>query len=82
MTQQEIEIPEDMAFLSKLMERAEAGLITYLTHQGRRIGVVVPADVVDAVRQAFVEPEDDLVLSEAESNAGSTNWPRNRAWSR
>src|SRR2546426_168340 len=68
MTHQEIEIPEDLAFLSKVMERAEAGLVTYLTHQGRRIGVVVPADVVDTIRHALVEAEDDLVLSEAESD--------------
>jgi hypothetical protein len=64
----EIELPADMAFLAQLMERAEAGLVTYLTHQGRRIGVVVPADVVDTIRHVLLEPEDDLVLSEAESD--------------
>jgi antitoxin (DNA-binding transcriptional repressor) of toxin-antitoxin stability system len=55
MTEREIDVPAGLAFLAQLMERAEAGRVTYLTHKGHRIATVVPADVVETVRRAFAE---------------------------
>jgi len=49
--------------LSKLMDRADAGLITYLTHKGQRIATVVPADVVEMIQRAFAEDDDAVAES-------------------
>jgi antitoxin (DNA-binding transcriptional repressor) of toxin-antitoxin stability system len=57
-TDREIDVPADLAFLGRLMDLAEAGRVTYLTHHGRRIAVVVPADVVEAVRRALAAEDD------------------------
>jgi antitoxin (DNA-binding transcriptional repressor) of toxin-antitoxin stability system len=58
MPEREIDVPAGLAFLDRLLVRAEAGQITYLTHKGQRIATVVPVDLIDNIRRALAAETD------------------------